>query len=56
MLEDQDRGFARDPGNFSENKFISHQVAEYGDRDFREGFDDLPQPLGFFEVLAHSSG
>ena len=36
MFQDQHRRFARDPGNLSENKFVSHQIAEHGDRDFRE--------------------
>ena len=48
MLENQDGRFARNPGNLSEDKFVGHQVAEHGDRDFGKGFDDLPQPLGFF--------
>ena len=41
MFEDQDRSFARNPGDFAENKFVGHQIAEHGDRDFGKGFDDL---------------
>ena len=47
MFQDQDRRFARNAGNLTENKFVGHQVAEHGDRDFGKGFDDLPQPLAF---------
>ena len=38
---------------FAENEFVGHQVAQHSDRDFGEGFDNPPQPLGFFEMLAH---
>ena len=55
MFKNQDGRFALDTGNLSENEFVSHQVAENRDRDFGKVFDDLPQPLGFFEVLAHSN-
>src|ERR1700690_1617676 len=53
MFQDEQGGFARNPGDLSENELVGYQVAEHGDRDFRKVFHDLPEPLGFFEVLAH---
>jgi hypothetical protein len=36
MPQDQDRSFARDAGNFAEDKFVGNHVAEYGYGDTRE--------------------
>ena len=47
MFEDEYGRFARDAGDFAEDKFVGHQVAENGDGDFGEGFDDLLEALGF---------
>ena len=59
MFQNQDWSLARDAGDFAKNKFVRQKVAEHGDRHFREGLDDLFQPLAqsldFVEMLAHSS-
>ena len=41
MLENQHRSLARNARDFAENKFVGHQVAEHGDGDLGERFDDL---------------
>jgi len=53
VLEDKDRGFPRNPGDLAENEFVGHQIAKHSDRDVGKGFDNPPQPLGLFEMLAH---
>ena len=45
MFQNQDRGFARDSGDFTENKFVSQKITEHGDGDFREGLNNPFQSL-----------
>src|SRR5262245_57538724 len=43
-------GFRRNTTNFSPDKFIQHQIAEYDDSTFSEALDDFPCAL-----LVHSA-
>src|SRR5262249_32661666 len=55
MLEDQDRRFAGDAGNFTENKFVGDKVSQHGDRDVGKRLDDLVKPPGFLGMFGHAS-
>ncbi len=54
VLQDQDRSFARDTGDFTVDEFVGNQVAQNCDRSFGERLDDLLEAVGFFGVLGHS--
>jgi len=43
MTDDQDRGFARDAGNFAGDEFVENEIADYADGLAGEGRDDVQE-------------
>ena len=53
VFEDENGSFAGDAGDFSEDEFISDQIAEDCYGDIGERLDELAQAVSFFEVPGH---
>jgi hypothetical protein len=54
LLQNQDRRFARDPGDFPINIFIRHQVAQHDDALAGKSLDDSQQSASVLSVDLHT--
>ena len=53
MLEDKNRGFARNARDLTKDELVSHKITEHGDGRVWKSFNNFYEALGFVRLLVH---